>query len=186
MPVWRRSQRRAAFARAACQVDDDHHLAGADPQDVVERVRQVLDRCARVRVDDDLARLTPPGRAHQLGLRVRVRHASPPGEHDDVLRGCHLRRTLEARGAHGVELASAAVRVAEDDDDPHGRHDLRLRSQRKKSSVPTTVSTSFTAFRPWSFDWPWVRSRMWTASSSTRMPSLFSRSRASTSGALLA
>ena len=42
-----------------------------------------------------------------------------------------------------------------------------------------------TAFLPWSFDSPCVRSRMWTATSSTRSPARFSRRSASTSGAPL-
>ena len=84
---------------------------------------------------------------------VRARHTRPAGEDDDVLSRGDLRRPCEPRRADGMELAAAAVRVAEHDDDA-GSHARRWRSQRKKSSVPTTVSTSFTAFLPCSFDSP--------------------------------
>ena len=48
-----------------------------------------------------------------------------------------------------------------------------------------TVSTSFTALLPWSFDSPCERARMFTATSCTRRPACRSRRSASTSGAPL-
>ena len=121
IPVERSSQRSAAFARGACQDDVTTSTSPApDAEDVVHRVRHVVDRRPGVRVDDDLPRRAAPRGAHQLGLRVRVRHARPAREDDDVVRGGHLRRALQPRRADGVELAAAAVRVAEDDDESRG------------------------------------------------------------------
>src|SRR4029079_17457543 len=104
----------------------------------------------------------------------------PRQQEEDVVRGRKRGGALEPRSADRVELRVVAPRVAEHHDDTPGRHDRRCRSQRKKRSVPTTVSPSLTAFLPWSFDSPCSRSRMCTATSSTRSPAAFSRSSAST------
>ena len=56
----------------------------------------------------------------------------------------------ESRCSDRMELAAAAVRVAEYDDDARrpAAHEPRRRSQRKKSSVPITVTTSLTRLLP--------------------------------------
>ena len=65
---------------------------------------------------------------------------------------------------------------------------LRLRSRRQTPyarSVPVTVSTSFTALLPRSFDSPLARSRMCTGTSTTSRPASRRRRSDSTSGAPL-
>ena len=179
-PRPRRSQRNAAFARAACQLEVTITTSPAPyADDVVDRVGRVLDRRPGVGVDDDLARHAGPRRGHQLGLGRVVWHSRPAREDDDVVLRAQLGRTGEPRRADRVKPGPRAVRVPEDDEDPAHR---RRRSQPKNSRVATTVRTSLTAFEPRSFDSPPARSRMFTGTSSTVSPASASRISPSTSG----
>ena len=187
IPVERSSQRSAAFARGACHDDVTTSTSPAPTRRTSFIAFAMLSTVVRASGSTTTSRAAPRHAARMSSASecVSGTRAQPESTTTSSERG-HLRRALQARCADGVELATAAVRVAEDDDESrHLAHDRRRRSQLKKSSVPTTVRTSLTAFRPCSFDSPCARSRMWTATSSTRRPALFSRRSASTSGAPL-
>src|SRR4029453_7263924 len=107
--------------------------------------------------------------AHQLGLA---------GEEHDVAFPSQLLAVPQPRETDRVQAAPAEPRVPEDGDEPH-----QPRPRRNASSVPITVKTTSSDFQPRSLDSPPARSLISTGTSSTRTPSSFSRSSASTSGA---
>ena len=81
----------------------------------------------RVRIDDDLPRFTAPCGSHQLRLGTGATDACPPGQHHNVGSGRELSRPGNSPCADRVDRVAAAVRVAEDDDDPRRsvRHEPR-------------------------------------------------------------
>ena len=179
--------KRGSRARRVPGRGDDNHLGRAYAAGDRDGVSSVFDRRPRVLIDDDLGSRARPRSGHQRRLGVVAPAARPAGEDDDVAGGRDSCGVLQPGCTDGVELTRSALGIPEYG--YHARvalaHEPRRRSQRKKSSVPTTVTTSLTAFFPCSFDSPLARSRMWTATSSTRSPSDSSRKSASTSGAPL-
>ena len=147
-----------------------HHddLPGSDLRRRLRNSPRVLACVARVRVEQDLVAV--PRAVHQLRLT---------GEENGVIAADDVLRVADSRLADPVQPLRPPRRVAEDSDQPHQR---RL-SRRKPNSVAMIVNTTSSDFLPRSFDSPLARSRMFTGTSSTRRPSSFRRSSASTSGA---
>ena len=123
--------------------------------------------------------------AHQLGLGVRARRPAPsPRGRRRRPRSRSRRRARAARrrpgeGRRRLRRSSRARRSTR-------VTSVARRSQRKKSNVPITVSTSFTAFLPRSFDSPLLRARACAPRPPRRGdPARFRRRSASTSGAPL-
>ena len=130
------------------------------------------------------ARRAAPGRRHQLGLRAGVVPARPPGEHDDVVGRRDLGRRREPCGADRVQLAGAAVRVAEHDDD--ALHERRRAQPAEEEQRPDHGDDELDRLLALQLRLAALRAPACApATSSTRRPASFRRSSASTSGAPL-
>ena len=110
---------------------DDDDLADAELAGVRGRVRRVLGSDAGVGVAERgrSARPARPGASARPPAAPRV--PRPAGEEDDVALARQRGGVLEPGGADRVQLASAPVGVAEDDDSAQARSSFGGRAVRK-------------------------------------------------------
>jgi hypothetical protein len=97
---------------------DDEDLAHAERAGTARRVGRVLRRDAGLLVAVERDGRALPGPAHELGLGGAVRPTGPAAEEDGVALSCEPGGVGDPRGADRMEPVLAAVRVAEDDEQP--------------------------------------------------------------------